>query len=263
MFDKKYYFLSGLPRCGNTLLSSILGQNPKIKVSPNSFLATIFCQILDQDDNMAFHNFPEYQSLQNCASILFKTYYKSWKGDVIIDRSPWGTEGNLKILKEYCPNKPKFICPYRPVLEILASFINLYQKNKVIDVSDKKGVEDICYGLLSKDGLVYKGIQSINNLYKSDHDVYYLNYHSFCDKPQNEMQNIYKFLDIKQYKHNLKKVDQFEVNGIKYDDEINDVYKNLHDVRPIIKEQNINVDKLLPFSIIKEYKYLSFDHLKF
>ncbi len=103
MFDKKYYFLSGLPRCGNTLLSSILGQNPKIKVSPNSFLSTIFCQILDQDNNIAFHNFPDYQSLQDCASILFKTYYKSWNGDIIIDRAPWGTEGNLKILKIIAP----------------------------------------------------------------------------------------------------------------------------------------------------------------
>tara|TARA_Y100000589_G_C27141023_1_gene624717 strand:+ start:876 stop:1676 length:801 start_codon:yes stop_codon:yes gene_type:complete len=261
MFDKKYYFLSGLPRCGNTLLSSILGQNSKIKVSPNSFLSTIFCQILDQDDNIAFHNFPDYQSLQDCASILFKTYYKSWNGDIIIDRAPWGTEGNLKILKDYCPNKPKFICPYRPLVEILASFINLYHKNKIIDISDKRRVEDICYGLMGKGGLLYKSIQSINNLHQSEHDVYYLNYHSLCENPQNEVRNIYKFLGLKQHKHNFKNIDQFEVNGVKYHDEINDSYKNLHDVRPIIKEQEINVDELIPPSIIKEYKHLNFEYL--
>ncbi len=143
----------------------------------------------------------------------------------------------------------------------MASFVNLYHKNNIIDISDKKRVEDICYGLLSKDGLLYKGVQSINNLHQSEHDVYYLNYHSLCKNTYNEIQNIYKFLGIKQYKHNLNKIDQFEVNGIKYHDEINVSYKNLHDVRPIIKEQEINVDELIPPSIIKEYNHLNFKYL--
>ena len=39
---KKYFFLAGLPRCGNTLFSSILNQNPNIKVTANSLLPEIF-----------------------------------------------------------------------------------------------------------------------------------------------------------------------------------------------------------------------------
>ena len=38
---KKIYYLAGLPRTGNTLLGSILNQNPKIKVSPNSILVEL------------------------------------------------------------------------------------------------------------------------------------------------------------------------------------------------------------------------------
>ena len=131
----------------------------------------------------------------------------------------------------------------------------------MIDISDKKRVEDICYGLLSKDGVLFKGVQSINNLHQSEHEVYYLNYHSLCKNPENEIQNIYKFLGVRQYKHYFKNVDQFEVNGIKYHDEINDSYKNLHDVRPTIKQQEINVDQLIPSSIIKKYEHLNFKYL--
>ena len=86
-------------------------------------------------------------------------------------------------------------------------------------------------------------------------------YHSLCKNPENEIQNIYKFLGVRQYKHYFKNVDQFEVNGIKYHDEINDSYKNLHDVRATIKQQEINVDQLIPSSIIKKYEHLNFEYL--
>ena len=33
---KKYFFLNGMPRAGNTLLASILNQNPDIKTTANS-----------------------------------------------------------------------------------------------------------------------------------------------------------------------------------------------------------------------------------
>ncbi|NBP58534.1 sulfotransferase, partial [bacterium] len=33
---KKYYFISGLPRSGSTLLSAILNQNPRFYSGPNS-----------------------------------------------------------------------------------------------------------------------------------------------------------------------------------------------------------------------------------
>jgi len=259
--NKKYYFLSGLPRSGNTVLSSILIQNPKIKVSPNSFLSTIFCQILDQDDNPAFHNFPEYQSLKDCASSLFESYYKSWKADIIIDRAPWATEGNLKILKDYCPNKPKFICPIRPILEVLSSFIILYNKNKVVDINNKKEVEKTCYNLLSEGGFIFKSITSINNLSKSDYDVYFMKYDEFCQNPQSEVRKIYEFLNINPFSHYFKDIKQFEINGVKYQDNINLFYNNLHDVKPVISKTKFDVGDILPQNIIREYKHLNFDNL--
>tara|TARA_B100001094_G_C18131979_1_gene772800 strand:- start:403 stop:528 length:126 start_codon:yes stop_codon:yes gene_type:complete len=39
---KKIFFISGLPRSGNTLLSSLLNQNPDITVSGQSIIPEIF-----------------------------------------------------------------------------------------------------------------------------------------------------------------------------------------------------------------------------
>lgn len=84
---QKYYFMAGLPRAGNTVLSAILNQNPRVQVSANSFVATIFSYILDQSDNLAYQNFPDSQSIMDCASTVFQSYYKSWKGRTIIGRA--------------------------------------------------------------------------------------------------------------------------------------------------------------------------------
>ena len=129
MFEKKYYFLAGLPRAGNTVLSSILNQNSRVQVSANSFVSNIFFNILNQADSLAYQNFPDSQSLMDCVSTVFQSYYKSWKGRTIIDRGPWGTDDNLRVLEQYCPNELKFICPVRDVNKVLAylffSIINL------------------------------------------------------------------------------------------------------------------------------------------
>ena len=39
--NKKYFFLCGYMRCGNTVLTSILNQNPELNVTPNSVVPEI------------------------------------------------------------------------------------------------------------------------------------------------------------------------------------------------------------------------------
>ena len=39
---KEYYFLSGLPRSGNTLLGSIINQNPRISLTANTILTDVY-----------------------------------------------------------------------------------------------------------------------------------------------------------------------------------------------------------------------------
>ena len=97
MFGKKYYFLSGLPRAGNTLLGSILNQNKSISMTANSTV----CEMLYRIESIkyqipAFVNFPDSKSFDNVSKNILKNYYSEWKSRYIIDRSCWGTPENLE-----------------------------------------------------------------------------------------------------------------------------------------------------------------------
>ena len=54
---KRIYYLAGLPRTGNTLLSSILNQNPKIHMTPNSMLCQMAWNIYQIKQTTIFKNF--------------------------------------------------------------------------------------------------------------------------------------------------------------------------------------------------------------
>ena len=43
-------------------------------------------------------------------------------------------------------------------------------------------------------------------------------YDDFVSDPQTEVDNFYDAFDIEKYHHNLNKVDQLKINGVKYND---------------------------------------------
>ena len=62
---KKFYFLCGLPRSGNTLFSSIMNQNPKISVTANSMISNIFIGAELLKTSEIYNNYPDEKSLDN------------------------------------------------------------------------------------------------------------------------------------------------------------------------------------------------------
>ena len=97
---KKFYCLHGLPRAGNTLLASIINQNPKVAVTANSIIADMLGELYMLKHTDIFKNFPDHKSFDNVTKSLLQTYYKDWPQEYIIDRAPWGIPVNLKFLKE-------------------------------------------------------------------------------------------------------------------------------------------------------------------
>ena len=153
---KAYYFLSSLPRAGNTLLGSIINQSQSVKLTANTLLTDIIYQLQLIKDIEIYKNFPDEKSLDNIIKNVFNNYYKDWNVDNIIDRGAWGTPYNLQALKTII-KKPKFIILYRPVLECLASFIKI---EKPIDLETR------CHQLISDEGMIGKNLWSIKNIIK-------------------------------------------------------------------------------------------------
>jgi hypothetical protein len=125
------YFLCGLPRAGNTLLGSIVNQSHHVKLTANTILTDVIYQLQLIKDYEIYKNFPDEKSFNNIIKNVFNNYYQNWKVDNIIDRGPWGTPGNLELLKLII-KKPKFVIIYRPVLECLASFIKIETRGSPI-----------------------------------------------------------------------------------------------------------------------------------
>jgi hypothetical protein len=242
---KDIYFLTGLPRAGNTLLGSILNQNKKINTTSNSILPEIIFRLYTLKEHEIFCNFPDDESLNNVIKNVFNNYYKNWKHDYIIDRGPWGTPGNLKLLKSII-KKPKFIILYRPVLECLASFIKI---EKPIDIKTR------CNVLMSDEGMIGKNLWSIKNIIKKKEDYIIINYFELVNKPLEQIKKIYSYLNIESFKHKLKNFNDFYANGMKYDDSVLPFV--LHTIRTDkIKLNKYKIEDYLPTNIIKQYSNL-------
>jgi len=242
--NKKIYFFCGLPRCGNTLLASLLNQNPDIMVGANSLLPQIFLQLRKLYSDIVFCNFPDTQSLNNIIHNIFPCYYHHWKATYIFDRGTWGTKDSLYLLKSLQPylSAPlKFIVLVRPLLEILASFIR---------VEKPLNIEKRCDELMEENGMVGKAWLSYQNLKKEDSLI--LTYNELALNPQKTIDQIYKFLNIPFFEHRFIDLDQFNINNIKYNDTI--IKGPLHMIRTD-KIVRINQDfrSYLPQSIINTY----------
>lgn len=259
---KKYYFLVSLPRSGNTLLGSILNQNKKISVTANSIVPEILWKLQEiKNTSLIFKNFSDENSYKNVMSNIFDSYYKNWKSEIIIDRSKWGSDLNIDLLNEYCPNKPKFIILVRPIQEVLASFIKWSQenpKNFINNESKIKTVSGKCDFLMSPELQIVQEYSSIYNITKKYNQIDYIliKYKNLINNTENEINKIYNFLNIEKYKHRFYNIDEFSANGYCYNDNV--VGKNLHKVHKNIEKIPYSIEDYLPRDIIEKYSNANF-----
>ena len=258
--NKKIFFLAGFPRSGNTLLTSILNQNPDICCTPNSVVLEIYKDIWNLKKTDVFQNYPDYESLHQVIEAIIPAYYQHWNFKYIIDRGPAGTEGNLYLLKKFFKQEVKLIFLVRPILEVLASWITW--ANKTPDSFIRKIAQnptEACHLLMKKDGLITKELLCMQNLLKpkNKHHVHFVDYKEIVEKPVATLKGIYKFLDIPLFKHRFVNLDQVTVNGMSYHDE-GVLGKDMHTIKTkkLIKSKtDVNI---LPPEIIKQYGKIKF-----
>jgi sulfotransferase len=257
--NKKIFFLAGFPRSGNTLLTSILNQNPDICCTPNSITLEIYKDVWNLKHTDVFQNYPDDESLHRVMETILPTYYQHWNYKYIIDRGPAGTQGNLYLLKKFYNKKIKIIFLVRPLLEVLASWVSWSMKTP--DSFIRKTTQnptEACHMLMKQEGLIVTELLCMQNLLKPEnkHHVHFVDYKDIVSKPGSTIKEIYKFLDIPSFKHRFVDLDQVMVNGLGYDDTI--MGKGMHTIKTkkLIKSKtNVNI---LPPEIIKQYGKIKF-----
>ena len=261
---RKFYFMSGLPRCGSTLLTALLNQNPSIHASTNSpVLDTIHYSeeyLLYNSEQYKAH--PKPQSAHKVLSSIAPSYYFDIKEPIIVDKSR-GWVNQIQHITDYITDSPKIICPVRNIYDILTSFLYLIHKNSRVSFIDeglKRNNLEItndnrCDYMMSPQGIVGMSYHALSEAYKKGHQdkILLVDYDDLVRSPQQELNRIYDFLGEERYTHSFKNV------STKFD-ENDDVYKldNMHTVRGKVEKIYHDSEKYLSDYILDKYKKMEF-----
>ena len=235
------YFLTGIPRAGNTLLASVFNQNPYAKISAHSVLPLLFNSILEVKNNFRFKNFPDFEGVDNIINNIFKNYYAHYKCSTIIDRAAWGF--HLNTLK-HLPVNNKFIILYRPLLEVMASFVRVEKPTDIIKY---------CDNLMLKETILSDALISTQNIIDSKKDYLLITYDDLVDDICKCVKKICEFISVSYIKPDLNNIRQLKINNIEYDDSV--WTDDFHTIRTNeIKKNKYNIKDFLPKRVIDKYK---------
>lgn len=231
-----YYFISGLPRSGTTLMSAILNQNPRFQASISGPLARFTRAIIEQSSAMSGyrHQCPP-EKRKKIIEGIFTNYYDDESKDAFFDTNR-GWTLLTPVLKDLFP-KTKLIVCVRDLIWVLDSFERLYRKNPydkslMIPGEFSTNVYERCDYLMRTDmtvGFAYRGLcQAITSDEKNM--IMLVEYEQLCKNPAGMMKAIYNFIDQPYYEHDF---DDVESSYDEFDNDVN--VKGLHSTRKKIE----------------------------
>ena len=261
---KQFYFMSGLPRSGSTLLTALLNQNPNIHASTNSpLLDTIhYTEEYLLKNSEQYKANPKPECAHKVLSSIPNNYYFNTPGNIIVDKSR-GWVNQIEHIKDYITKEPKIICPVRDIHDIISSFLYLIQKSSTTSFIDKGLIErnipitndNRADYLMSSEGSIGLCYHALSEAYRKGNDKYLLlvDYDDLIKNPQQQLNRIYEFLEIPKFTHNFDSVRTKE-------DENDSVYQleNMHTVRDKVEKIHRDNTKFLSKYILNKYKNMEF-----
>jgi len=225
--NKKISFLSGFYRCGNTLLRSILNQNPNFLVTPNSIVVEMCYRLhLVRNTNLFFEE-ANYTSFNSVLSQVHKNYYQQYKQEYILEQGRWGTPYNYEMLRDMEMLPAKFVFLVRPLKEILASWLKF-------DNVSKDAAVNYCHDTMNEFGRVGQSVVALEHLLQQNASIHFIKYHELCRNPKKVIKDLYNYLEIPFYNDHY--------------------YENLEPVENETEQMKIRTDKVS----LKSYDYDSY-----
>lgn len=250
------HFITGLPRSGTTLLSSILNQNPKFQASISGPLARFARAIIEESQSQGGYRFQcTAEKRKELILNVADTYYKDSKPTVFDTNRGWTYFTPL--LADLYP-KSKVICCIRSIPWILDSFEQLFAKNPYdVPLMFPPGHGTSVYSrtsyLLQQDafiGFAYNGVkQALFGPAKQN--MLIIQYDQLAKNPKGIIKRLYDFIGEPWYEHDF---DNVEAAWDEFDVDMN--IKGLHHVRKAVKF--VERPTILPSDIFNEYEKLDF-----
>jgi len=225
------FFLSGLPRSGSTVLSAILNQNPKLKVSTTSGLVVLLQDIVKSwgVNLMISQKDTERTLLCKVFQAVIKTIYPELVNSdkYIIDKSrSWVLPEIIQSMNLVLERPVKIIVTVRSVPECAASFVRVAKPDNLVEfINGKDLIEHL------------KASYVILNLGYTHYPdtIHFVEYHNLIKNPKEELDKIMNFLELPSFEYNFTSIDTASVEE---DDEVLHNYKNLHTIGNKLEYQN-------------------------
>lgn len=262
---KQIHFLSGLPRSGNTLLSSILNQNPDIYSSPLSELTTLMFNTYESlvSSNNTLRNKEVAQCTERVLREIPSIYYDNISQPIIFDREKaWGTPYNLNLIKSYITPNPKIIFTVRSFLDIIKSYLALdihllktdYLISNHFSLNYRPFDDGYVDYIMRPGGEIDKIVLSLAGaMLEENKGIFHLvEYDDLISNPEKVMDGIYQFLNLPSFKHNFDWITKKEE-----DDDVAIGYpKEMHSIKNKIEKIEHNI-------VLSDYVKQKYSNLEF
>lgn len=233
---KKYYFISGLPRSGSTLLCNILAQNPRFHATGTSGIMDIMFGVRNSWNNLVeFKAAPNEAGEKRVLKGILENFYADIDKPIIFDKCR-GWTSLIEMAEGTIGEKAKILVPVRDLRDVLASFEKLWRENSATNQISQESqnyfkfqtVEGRTEVWLQPDqpvGLAYNRITDAIKRGLGDR-MFLIDFDDMTSNPKATLKKIYEFLGEEYFEHNFDHVEQ-----VTWEDDSIHGFKNLHTIR--------------------------------
>jgi sulfotransferase len=257
---KRYHFISGLPRSGSTLLSSILRQNPRFTAGISDPLHSYAHSIIrDTNSNVGMEAVVPIEKRRELIRDMFDSFYRNDTPVCFNTNRGWTADTSL--LKDLYPDFKMIVC-VREVPWILDSFEQLNARNPytikpLYHHQELANVHERARMLMGEipnfSGFVHGPLVNVQqSMFSNEVDhICYIDYDTLVKHPRSAVQQIYQFLGEPWFEHDFNNVedsyDEFDTQAR---------ITGLHTVRKKIEYQERR--SILPGELWDRYGPMSF-----
>jgi len=253
--------LSGLPRSGSTILTSLLNQHPKLYATTTSPVLGMILNFYNHWEPQTVAQLQDKNEKQrmNMVAAMVRAAHEHVEKPMVIDKNRgWPKSG--KLLTELLGKQPKMVCTVRNIPDILASFVTL--ANKDPDTFIDKQLRESGFvvnntnrcRLLWNSGVVGESWQSFKSGYNfNKQNMLILEYEDIVSKPLEVMKQIEDYLQIDHF--------EYDINNLKPMEEKDEFHgiKGLHDIRPVVKKTSKPPEQIIGNELTQYYNDMKLD----
>jgi sulfotransferase len=251
--NKKFHFITGLPRSGSTLLSALLKQNPRFHASITDPLATIVGGIIETSQNGPGMKYEvPIERRINTVKGTIEGFYHHIDKPIIFNTNRAWTILTPQIDMIY--PESKFIICVRDITRIIDSFETIHRKNPMSVNTVTGGPTGTVYSraeaLMVDEGIVGFPLSGIKQALTGNeqHKLFFIEYEQLCQIPNVVLSSLYNFLGEEPFDHDFNNI---KSDWDEYDKEIG---VPMHKLKTRIEYQARKF--IIPPDIIQRYSNL-------